>query len=151
MKDQGNRGADACLPASLELAMLLDIAPVALPADRQAALRDRVMQAIKPAPAMHTLLASEGEWRAVAPLVYEKRLFADAQMTACLYRLEPGGRIPPHVHDVIEECLVLEGEIMLDEIKVGAGGYQLAPRHSRHGDVHSPDGCLIYVRRQLAA
>jgi hypothetical protein len=84
----------------------------------------------------------------VAPGVNAKMLHVDETGYSFLLRLDPGATLPGHPHDGDEECIVLEGEARLGDLNILAGDYHLARRGSRHGDIFSPDGALLYIRRQ---
>jgi len=154
---RSNKAADglrdeSVLPKMLEKALLENVAPVALPPERNAALRARILKQIHPTvPAgFFSVHAADGSWEPINPKVDMKRLYADGNMFAFLLRFQPGGQIDDHMHAQVEECIVLEGEIYLDDALFKPGEYQLAGPRSRHANVHSPSGCLMFVRRGLA-
>jgi quercetin dioxygenase-like cupin family protein len=89
-----------------------------------------------------------GEWMPVALGVAAKMLHVDETGYSFLLRLDPGATLPAHAHDGDEECIVVEGEARLGDLNILAGDYHLARRGSRHGDIFSPDGALLYIRRQ---
>ena len=62
-----------------------------------------------------TIRAAEGSWQSVSPGAAIKILFEnpDDGYRSFLLRMEPGGRLPGHVHAYTEECLVLEGELII--------------------------------------
>ena len=84
----------------------------------------------------HAVRNDEREWVPLLPGITIKTLLKDAANGAqtTLWRLQPGACVPPHPHSRDEECLILEGSIVLDEIE-----------YFRNG------GILQYVLRQLAA
>ena len=96
----------------------------------------------------HTIRAREGEWTALAPGAWTKHLHLDrARGTrSLLLRLEPGARLPPHGHVSDEECLVLEGEMIIAGVRFGPGDYHLAPAGIVHGELSSRTGGLIFIR-----
>jgi anti-sigma factor ChrR (cupin superfamily) len=61
-----------------------------------------------------------------------------------IVRLEPGARIPFHVHEDIEQTYVLEGSFEDDEGRCAAGNYVFRPPGSRHSPV-APNGATILV------
>lgn len=71
------------------------------------------------------------------------------QFTA-LIRLEPGGRYPSHPHDGPEECVVLEGELLVGGVRMKAGDYQRAEPGSAHADQWSDTGALLFVTGPLS-
>ena len=58
----------------------------------------------------------------------------------------PGASLPAHDHPADEECLVLEGEVMLGDILGRAGDYHLAPKGLPHGTITSKTGALLFIR-----
>lgn len=71
------------------------------------------------------------------------------QFTA-LIRLEPGGQYPSHPHDGPEECVVLEGELLVGGVRMRAGDYQRAEPGSAHADQWSDTGALLFVTGPLS-
>jgi quercetin dioxygenase-like cupin family protein len=92
-----------------------------------------------------TIRAGEGEWRDYAPGVMAKSLWREDDAESMLLRLQPGARIAGHPHALDEECLMLEGEAFFGDTLLRAGEYQLAPAGTRHGDLVSDVGALLYV------
>ncbi len=90
-----------------------------------------------------------GGWEEVEPGVMRKHLWSDGVMASCLWRLSPGASLAGHVHAADEECMLLSGEVFLGDILLRAGDYQLAPAGSRHGEVYSDVGALLFVRGAL--
>lgn len=93
-----------------------------------------------------TVRADEGEWRDFAPGVQTKSLWSDADVRSMLLRLQPGACADAHAHSIDEECLMLEGEAFFGDTLLRAGDYQLAPAGTRHRDVVSDVGALLFVR-----
>ena len=88
----------------------------------------------------------EGDWITFAPNVEMKELRDDGQTRSWLARFGPGGRIPEHIQSGDEEAFILEGWCWLDDVKIGRGDYHSIKKGQRHGNIHSPEGCLIFVR-----
>jgi quercetin dioxygenase-like cupin family protein len=63
----------------------------------------------------------------------------------CLLRLAPGARLPAHTHPGVEECVVLEGTVMVGQIRMHAGDYQRAEADSEHLEQWSDTGALVYL------
>lgn len=93
-----------------------------------------------------TVRAEEGRWEDFLPGVQTKQLWNDGASQSMLVRMQPGTRLPDHPHDRDEECLLLEGEVFLGDTLLRAGDYQLAPAGTRHHDVASDVGALLYLR-----
>lgn len=90
--------------------------------------------------------AGAGKWINFAPNVDMKILHDDGRTRTWLARFGPGGAIPSHIQTGDEEAYVLEGWCLLDEVKIGAGDYHRIGVGQRHGNIVSPEGCLIFVR-----
>ncbi|MGH6953664.1 MAG: cupin domain-containing protein [Alphaproteobacteria bacterium] len=74
---------------------------------------------------------------------------ASRRTRSILVRMEPGARFAAHGHPVTEECLVLEGEMVIGGVRFVAGDYHLAPKGLPHPEVSSPRGGVIFVRCAL--
>ncbi|NJD06924.1 MAG: cupin domain-containing protein [Methylococcaceae bacterium] len=85
-------------------------------------------------------------WIEIAPGVTVRELWGEGGRWSRYYRLQPGARLPEHGHRQDEECMVLEGEIYLGDILLLAGDYQLAPPGSRHRELTTDAGALLFVR-----
>jgi anti-sigma factor ChrR (cupin superfamily) len=99
-----------------------------------------------------TVHAAEKPWEFVAPGVEKKLLHLDAEAgwQAMILKLEPGAFIPPHSHDLAEECLILEGDLEVDGVRARAGDFHLAFANADHSPVFSPSGATLYIRGGLA-
>jgi anti-sigma factor ChrR (cupin superfamily) len=66
-----------------------------------------------------------------------------------LVRMTEGASYPSHRHAAAEECLVLEGDLIVGEDVLRAGDFQ----RSEAGSVHPPQstraGCLLYILSSL--
>jgi quercetin dioxygenase-like cupin family protein len=80
------------------------------------------------------------------PLVQVKVLHSDGRYNSILLRMEPGSSVPAHFHDDDEECVVLEGRVRIGDVGVSAGDYHLALSGSRHGELRSDTGALLFLR-----
>lgn len=69
---------------------------------------------------------------------------------SALMKVEPGAVYPHHHHDGYEECLVLEGTLMVGDTKMVAGDYQRADAGSDHVDQWSETGALLYINAPLS-
>jgi anti-sigma factor ChrR (cupin superfamily) len=69
----------------------------------------------------------------------------DRKQFACLMRLEPGAVYPCHPHDGPEECIVLEGEIFVGDVKMRRGDYQRAEPGTQHIEQRSETGALLFI------
>lgn len=136
------------IDAEIEARLLEALAPIEPGAERVRSMLERLEARIaaEPAASFLTVHRAEGEWRAIAPRVSEKRLVERPGVYACLLRMEKGGWLPPHDHPTAEECVVLEGEVWLGDVHCKAGDFHLAPAGLRHGALRTDEGCLLYVR-----
>jgi anti-sigma factor ChrR (cupin superfamily) len=122
------------------------------PAHRRARLRGRVLARLRESGsgATRTVRAADGEWLTLAPGVSIKLLRRDADtdnMTAFV-RLRPGTTLESHVHHQTEECLILEGEILIGTHRLIAGDMHVAAAGTVHAAIKSPRGALLIVRAQ---
>lgn len=104
-----------------------------------------------PPPGSITIRADEGDWQQLFDGVYKKALLVDETEGAesFLLRIEPGAVCPAHSHTKTEECLVLEGEMIIGTARFAAGDYHAAPPKIAHLPITSEIGTLLYVRAEL--
>lgn len=90
----------------------------------------------------------EGEWFPLGPGATMKMLMCDPPTgnRTALLRLEPGTVFPTHEHDMLEECLMLEGETIVDGVTLRAGDYVIAQASTTHHEIPSPKGALLLLR-----
>lgn len=97
--------------------------------------------------ASHSVFANDPDtWLEVDAGIQKKQLWSDDTRVSCFYRLEPGARLPAHIHSLEEECMMLDGEAFLGDILLRAGDYQIAGIGSWHGEVYSDVGATLFVR-----
>ncbi len=123
-------------------------------ADVPPGLWDRIEQAIDDdalSPSTRTVRGQALAWEPFLPGIERKILFADkaAASSGVLYRVAPGAQVGSHCHAIIEECLVLEGEIEVDGITIRAGDLHMAFAGERHSALSSPRGAVVYIRGDL--
>lgn len=124
-----------------------------LPAKRAAKIRqsllnrvDKQSTAATGNSAYELVRSGEGDWITFAPNVAMKVLHDDGVTRSWLARFGPGGLIPAHVQSGDEEAVILEGWCWLDDVRIDRGDYHFINKDQRHGTIHSPEGCLIFVR-----
>lgn len=85
-------------------------------------------------------------WVELAPGNKMKVLYHDpaTDMLTILTRLEPGAGIPEHVHEDLEQTLVLEGSLVDEEGACTAGNFVIRAKGSHHAPV-APEGCTMLV------
>jgi quercetin dioxygenase-like cupin family protein len=97
-----------------------------------------------------TTLAQGAVWHAYGPGIQRRLLWQAGTQGAFLIHALPGAAVPGHSHQYDEECLMLDGELFLDDVLLRRGEYQLAPGGSRHVHGVSTDtGVLIYAHGDL--
>jgi hypothetical protein len=130
--------------------LLLATAPIAPTPDRATTIKRRVMDTVCSGVAAGgdyvTVRSDTGEWMDLLPLVQVKVLHSDGRYNSILLRMEPGSSVPAHFHDDDEECVVLEGRVRIGDVGVSAGDYHLALSGSRHGELRSDTGALLFLR-----
>jgi anti-sigma factor ChrR (cupin superfamily) len=125
-------------------------APQAMAPDERARLREQILTAAA-GDGTEVVRVAEGAWQAVLPGVAIRCLRRDpeAGTQTCLWRLEPGARIPAHAHRVDEECMVMSGEIHHRGEIYRSGDYLLARAGTRQHEVLSPQGALLLIRGEI--
>lgn len=99
-----------------------------------------------------TRRAGTGVWIEISPGVTYSVLFDDpvAKRRSMLVRALPGATYESHFHDEgHEECLVLEGELTMGDLKLSAGDFHLAAKGSTHPPAYSATGCLLHISTAL--
>jgi anti-sigma factor ChrR (cupin superfamily) len=95
-----------------------------------------------------TRRAGSGVWTEMAPGVTYTVLFEDpiAKRRSILIRAQPGATYDSHQHDEgYEECLVVEGDLIMGELRLLAGDFHLAAKGSAHPTATTVSGCLLYL------
>ncbi|MGI8569429.1 MAG: cupin domain-containing protein [Methylocella sp.] len=150
---EARRSSDLALQAKVKLwqenFVALDLA-----AGREfppAGLFDTILAAIGAAarelPGTLTRRAGTGVWTEMSPGVTYTVLFDDpvAKRRSVLVRALPGSIYDSHFHDEgHEECLVLEGDLIMGDLKLLAGDFHLAAKGSSHPPATTVSGCLLY-------
>lgn len=96
-----------------------------------------------------TVRDAEAGWPDYAPGIQRRVLWQRDGMAALLYRGAAGIEVPHHTHGHDEECLMVEGELFLDDQLLQAGDYQLAQAGSGHRITHTDVGAVIYAHGDL--
>jgi hypothetical protein len=114
-----------------------------------AAVRRRLMGRLKgdphEEPGVRIVPASEGWQAGSTEAVRIKRLGAwlESGQVALLVELAPGAQLPSHSHGGSEQCLVLDGDVLVGGRRLGPGDL----RHAEPGTVHPPlrslQGCRL--------
>ena len=101
--------------------------------------------AAQPGDAAHTVLDSVAGWPDFAPGIRRRVLWQRDGQAALLYLADPGAQVPVHTHGHDEECLMVQGELFLDDLLLQAGDYQLAPAGTGHRVTETDTGVVIYA------
>ena len=96
-----------------------------------------------------TVRDAEAGWPAYAPGIRRRVLWQHGGQAALLYSAEPGATVPMHAHGHDEECLMVQGDLFLDDVLLQEGDYQLAPAGSGHRITETDTGAVIYAHGDL--
>jgi len=151
---EGRLSSDPALQAKIKLWQENFVA-VDLAAGRQvppAGLFDMVVAAIdagarEELSGTQTRRAGTGVWTEMGPGVSFTVLFEDpvAKRRSILVRALPGSNYASHFHDEgHEECLVLEGDLIMGDLTLLPGDYHIAAKGSTHPAATTMSGCLLY-------
>jgi len=88
---------------------------------------------------------AEAGWPEFAPGIRRRVLWAGQGQAALLYRADAGASVPHHSHGHDEECLMVQGELFLDDVLLQAGDYQLAPAGTGHRLTQTDTGVVLYA------
>lgn len=90
---------------------------------------------------------SEPDWEQVAPGIECKLLATDTERhrVSMLVRLAPGAKYPAHTHAGPEELYLLDGELWIDERKLGPGDYNYGAPSTCDESVWSETGCTCLL------
>ncbi|MCI0465976.1 MAG: cupin domain-containing protein [Beijerinckiaceae bacterium] len=157
-KIEARLGSDRSLQAKAKLWQenfsVLD--PLAGQEAPPAGLFDSILQAIgaeeDELPGTITRRAGSGEWTEMAPGVTFTVLFDDpvTKRRSMLVRALPGAIYESHLHgEGCEECIVLEGELIIGNLTLSAGDYHLAAKGSTHPPATTRSGVLLYLSAPL--
>jgi anti-sigma factor ChrR (cupin superfamily) len=104
-----------------------------------------------PAPLFVAREAPEAWEDTGVPGVRRRVLFVDRAAGRCtmLMRMAAGGVFPAHEHRGVEECLVLEGDLLSNGVALRAGDYQRAEPGTHHESLTTEHGCLVLLSAPL--
>lgn len=111
-------------------------------------LRESALPAA-PGEAPHTVRDAEAGWPAFAPGIRRRVLWQRDGQAALLYHAQAGAQVPHHTHGHDEECLMVQGELFLDDVLLQPGDYQLAPAGTGHRITETDTGVVIYAHGDL--
>ncbi len=96
-----------------------------------------------------TVRDADAGWPEFAPGIQRRVLWQFEGQAAMLYHAQPGAQVPQHRHVHDEECLMVQGELFLDDVLLQPGDYQLAPAGTGHRVTASDTGVVIYAHGDL--
>jgi quercetin dioxygenase-like cupin family protein len=96
-----------------------------------------------------TVKDSADNWPDYAPGIKRRVLWHSNGVAAMLYLTQPHANVPLHSHTHDEECLMVQGELYLDDTLLLEGDYQLAPSGSRHQITHTETGVVLFAHGDL--
>ncbi len=138
------------IPEKLVSGLAEAVIPITPPESRAVELKSRVMARIKGKKSfdLMTIRTGEGEWVTLLPGVEKKILSNNSkdQVQSFLLRMAPGSTLAAHEHLYDEECLMLEGEVMIGDLDLSAGDYHFARKGSKHEQVTTKTGALAFLR-----
>jgi anti-sigma factor ChrR (cupin superfamily) len=145
--------SDPALQAKVKL-WQENFATLDLAAGRQAppaGLFDMILDAIGAGetalPGTQTRRAGTGVWTEMSPGVTYTVLFEDpvAKRRSILVRALPGSNYGAHFHgEGHEECLVLEGDLIMGDLTLLPGDFHIAAKGSTHPPATTRSGCVLY-------
>ncbi|MDX1405365.1 MAG: cupin domain-containing protein [Woeseiaceae bacterium] len=125
--------------------------------DRLARLRNRIISRVEQVDAVDppfvTIREDEGTWIEIAPSMEKKVLAIDEQVgtESYLLRIHPDARPDAHHHEQDELCVVLQGDISFDDIRLKAGDFHVARKGTWHGPARTVDGAVLFIQAALSA
>ncbi len=96
-----------------------------------------------------TVWDAQAGWPDYAPGIQRRVLWQHNGQAAMLYYAQPGMQVPHHQHGHDEECLMVQGDLFLDDELLQLGDYQLAPAGSGHHTTTTDTGAVLYAHGDL--
>lgn len=96
-----------------------------------------------------TVRDRQDDWPDYAPGIKRRVLWSHEGQAAMLYYAQPGACVPLHAHGHDEECLMVQGELFLDDVLLQQGDYQLAPAGTNHQITATDTGMIVYAHGDL--
>lgn len=100
-------------------------------------------------PERHLVRDAEAGWPEFAPGIRRRVLWSANGQASLLYQTDPGASVPVHRHGHDEECLMVAGELFLDDLLLQQGDYQLAPAGTGHRITETDTGVILYAHGDL--
>ena len=104
-----------------------------------------------PSDAALTIRSSGGDWQMIMEGVAKKTLLRDEEKgeESYLLRVAPGTSFPAHPHEKTEECLVMEGEFFIGDLRLSAGDFHAVPPGFDHVEAYTKTGTLVFIRGEI--
>ena len=128
---------------------MLGPAPLDAPGQALRFLRESAAASPAPSETAFTLRDADAGWPDFAPGIQRRVLWQQGGQAALLYFAQAGAQVPMHSHGHDEECLMLQGELYLDDLLLLQGDYQLAPAGSGQRITATDTGVVIYAHGDL--
>ena len=140
-------GSEALAPDLLEALAAAQVAePV--PSAMAQRIKHRLMDRIARAETGHTTVHCGAEgWQQFQHGVDIKVLNEADGVMSYLLRLAQGAVVAAHRHPINEECMVIEGSLLIGkELEVSAGSFHLAHKNTLHAPISSVGGAVMFIR-----
>lgn len=98
-----------------------------------------------------TIVSVEGGWVEIQAGVSQKVLWSDGIVASSFFRYDAGTSMAGHDYPLDEECMMISGDIFLGDVLLQSGDYNMTPAGSRHLEIFSDTGALLYVRGAVKA
>jgi anti-sigma factor ChrR (cupin superfamily) len=140
------------IDADLAAAVAQAIAPAELSQADRDAMHARIVARIQaPSPPLtYTIRATEMRWVSAGPGVEVMVLRSNDERNdqTVLIRMQPGAVVVGHRHTQEEECLILEGEVFIGELRLMRGDMHVASPGAVHAPITAPQGALLLIRSE---
>jgi anti-sigma factor ChrR (cupin superfamily) len=144
---------DDVLDAAVIARLAESVAAVELTAAQRTAMHERILARIDSdaPPDTFTVRAADMQWVTVGEGVEVKVLRVDRERNdqTVLIRMQAGAVVVGHRHTQEEECLVLEGEVLVGGFRLARGDMHVAKPGARHPPITAPRGALLLIRSEL--
>lgn len=147
--DSRKAAAGVALEASLVAEIAQSLEPVErLTPPETERIFSRVRKQVGFSDGVETLRAGGGDWRVLRERVHLKVLKRDdaTGLANYLVRYLPGGRVERHPQRYVEECMLVSGDLRIDDIDMQPGDLQFAHPGCEHGPLSTINGALVFVR-----
>jgi quercetin dioxygenase-like cupin family protein len=152
MSTKSSFSDDETWPDTLTGALGDALTPAPLDSVDCAMLKSRLLARVREdatGKATTTITRSDDGWQPFSSRVQIKILRREEHSTSYLLKLEPGAVIYPHHHRQDEECMVMEGEVIIGDVRASAGAYHFAPVGVDHLPIRSDTGATLFLRGSM--